>query len=119
MSTQRDGGREEDEDARLWPLLTANFDFGQFLDVELDHKGWAPKGGNPEGWSPEGWGAQNFALFFFPATIFIRDSHTTAPTTPNVHISRFRPSKKPAKFNERTPRERKKKENCGGRREKR
>ena len=35
-----------------------------------------------------------------------------------MHISGFRPSKTPPKFNERTPRERKKNENCGGRREK-
>ena len=44
--------------------------------------------------------------------------HTTARESPNVHISGFRPSKTPTKFNERTPRERKKNENCGGRREK-
>ena len=65
----------------IW--ISANFDFGQFLDVEfLDHKGWGPegwrpkpgksgvpKGGAPEGGAPEGggegWGAQNFTLFFF------------------------------------------------------
>ena len=35
-----------------------------------------------------------------------------------MHISGFRPSKTPTKCNERTPREGKKKENCGGRREK-
>ena len=35
-----------------------------------------------------------------------------------MHISGFRRSKTPTKFHERTPRERKKNENCGGRREK-
>ena len=43
---------------------------------------------------------------------------TRQPESPNVHISGFRPSKTPPKFHERTPRERKKKESCGGRREK-
>ena len=35
---------------RLRPISTsANFDFGQFLDVEFwDHKGWGPKGGAPK-----------------------------------------------------------------------
>ena len=41
-----------------------------------------------------------------------------SPRTPNVHISGSRPSKTPTTFNEKTPRERKKNENCGGRREK-
>ena len=35
-----------------------------------------------------------------------------------MHIGGFRPSKTPTKFHERAPRERKKNENCGGRREK-
>ena len=42
----------------------------------------------------------------------------TQPESPNVHISGFRPSKTPTKFHERTPRERKKNANCGGRSEK-
>ena len=45
-----------------------------------------------------------------------RRGFTRQPESPNVHISGFRPSKTPTKFNERTPRERKKNENCGGRR---
>ena len=47
-----------------------------------------------------------------------RRGFTRQPESPNVHISGYRPSKTPTKFNERTPRERKKNENCGGRREK-
>ena len=47
-----------------------------------------------------------------------RRGFTRQPESPNVHISGFWPSKTPTKFNERTPRERKKNENCGGRREK-
>ena len=47
-----------------------------------------------------------------------RRGFTRQPESPNVHISGFRPSKTPTKVNERTPRERKKNENCGGRREK-
>ena len=49
---------------------------------------------------------------------WFRWGFTRQPESPNVHISGFRPSKTPTKFNERTPRERKKNENCGGRREK-
>ena len=47
-----------------------------------------------------------------------RRGFTRQPESPNVNISGFRPSKTPTKFNERTPRERRKNENCGGRREK-
>ena len=47
-----------------------------------------------------------------------RRGFTRQLESPNVHISGSRPSKTPTKFNERTPRERKKNENCGGRREK-
>ena len=47
-----------------------------------------------------------------------RRGFTRQPESPNVHISGFRPSKTPTKFHERTPRERKKNANCGGRREK-
>ena len=47
-----------------------------------------------------------------------RRGFTRQPESPNVHISGPRPSKTPTKFNARTPRERKKKENCGGRMEK-
>ena len=47
-----------------------------------------------------------------------RRGFTRQPESPNVHISGFRPSKTPTKFNEKAPRERKKNENCGGRREK-
>ena len=53
---------------RLRPILTsANFDFGQFLDEFLDHKGWGPKGGGPKpskSGAPKRVEAQNFALFF-------------------------------------------------------
>ena len=50
---------------RLRPIsISANFDFGQFLDVNF----WAPKGGGPEGWSPEGWRVgskfRDFSSFF-------------------------------------------------------
>ena len=47
-----------------------------------------------------------------------RRGFTRQPESLNVHISGFRPSKTPTKFHERTPRERKKNENCGARREK-
>ena len=47
-----------------------------------------------------------------------RRGFTRQPESPNVHISGFGPSKTPTKFNARTPRERKKNENCGGRSEK-
>ena len=47
-----------------------------------------------------------------------RRGFTRQPESPNVHISGFRNSKTPTKFHERTPREGKKNENCGGRREK-
>ena len=47
-----------------------------------------------------------------------RRGFTRESESPNVHISGPRPSKTPTKFHERTPRERKKNENCGGRREK-
>ena len=47
-----------------------------------------------------------------------RRGFTRQPESPNVHISGSRFSKTPTKFHERTPRERKKNESCGGRREK-
>ena len=47
-----------------------------------------------------------------------RRGFTRQPESPNVHISGPLPSKTPTKFNKRTPRERKKNENCGGKREK-
>ena len=43
-----------------------------------------------------------------------RRGFTRQLESPNVHISGFRPSKTPTKFHERTARERKKNENCGG-----
>ena len=45
---------------------------------------------------------------------FIESNDHDSPRTPNVHISGPRPSETPPKFHARTPRERKKKENCGG-----
>ena len=47
-----------------------------------------------------------------------RRGFTRQPESPNVHISGPPALQTPPKFHERTPRERKKKENCGGRREK-
>ena len=85
----------------------------------------AQKGGEPRRvGSPEGWRAQNFALFFpcschnFLFSFSLKRRNPEMCTFGVLDISGFRPSKTPTKFNERTPRERKKNENCGGRREK-
>ena len=51
------GGQFDFGQFRLRPIsISANFNFGQFLDVEfLDHTGWgAPKGGAPKGGAPKG-----------------------------------------------------------------
>ena len=93
-------------------------------------EGWeknaGPKGGSPKGGGPQGGGPKFRAFFslsrhnvhsFFPLFGAAGDSHDS-PRTPNVHISGSRPSKTPPKFNEKTPREGRRNENCGGGRKK-
>ena len=70
----------------------------------------APPPDRPSTGAPLPRTAQNFALFFFPTP-----GLHTKPRTPNVHISgprRFKHQQNSAKG---PPRERRKKENCGGR----